>query len=156
MPPPRPLPPVPPTAPTPPMAWFPSKVLPKTLVTAPRRVAIPPPTPGPATEPPALPAPPTAWLLVNVELLTVRVETSAATKETLKLEIAPPAPRLKTMEPLPARLPLPPRASLWSNVLFVTVATDAATLDSAPPLALPTRPRPLAPPVALDPPTARL
>ena len=37
-----------PRAPAPPTAWFPSKLLLVTLVIAPERVAIPPPTPAPA------------------------------------------------------------------------------------------------------------
>ena len=47
----------------------------------------------------------------------------------------------------------PPRASLWSNVLFVTVADPA--FATAPPTAWPMRPEPL-PPTTLEPPMAWL
>ena len=55
----------------------------------------------------------------------------------------------------PPLLLLPPSASLWSKRQPVIVATDPR-FERPPPLALPTRPCPLSPPVALAPPTARL
>ena len=66
--------------------------------------------------------------------------------------IPPPAPRPRMNEPPPVLL-LPPSASLWSNVLFVTVANPS--FSTAPPTLWPTREL-LVKPLAWEPPIARL
>src|SRR5262249_38432094 len=108
-------------------------------------------TPVPTMRPPTFPVPPTAWLLVKVQLLTVK---NAGMPPNSKLQIAPPAPRPLRPVPLPPVLLFPPSASLWSNVLFVTVADPE--LCTAPPTAWPMRPAPLLPVLTLEPPMALL
>src|SRR5262245_9047954 len=90
---------------------------------------------------------------MTVRLLAVKVDRA---EKRPTLEIPPPAPRLKVIEPLPPPLPLPPIAWLWWNVLLVRVATAPNTLASPTPRASPPPPWPLAPPGALGPPRARL
>jgi hypothetical protein len=62
-------------------------------------------------------------LSLKVQLLTVN-----AWEPKLMLTIAPPTPRPRMNEPLPAVLLLPPSAALWSNVLFVIVVGPLARI----------------------------
>src|SRR5262249_7441658 len=138
-----------PVAPAPPMAWLPAKVQLLSVAAAPCRFTNPPAMPSPDSTPPVLPAPPTAWLLVKVRLLAVQ----GVPPRKAALAIPPPRPTPIWSPPLPPVLPLPPRASLWSNVLFVIVATPAAN-TRAPPPPVPILLLSLLGPVALEPPMA--
>src|SRR5262245_17603089 len=111
----------------------------------------PPPKPSPPM-PPTAAVPPTARFAVRVQLLTV----SGPPRPKLKLAIAPPTPLESVTGPVPPLLPLPPRTSLDSKTLLATVIAEPFVFANAPPKAVPTSPWPPAPPVALEPPTARL
>src|SRR4029453_19389899 len=117
------------------------------------QLARPPPTPGPGGGLPVLPEPPTARLWASVRLLAIKEVPRARFHPSLVM--APPRPQPTMKAPLPPVLSFPPRASLCSKELSVTVAVALSRLMNPPPLPSPTWPRPKRA-IAWEPPTAWL
>src|SRR5262249_32279752 len=129
--------------PWPPTAWLCATVLSRSVTSLPLERANgflplfqrPPPMPASTKVPAVLPSPPAARLCRSVTLLRVRL-TGSPDRFPAEVAIPPPVPVPTnwTLTPSP-RLPLPPRASLFSKRQSVTLAVPL--LFRPPPNAVP-------------------